>query len=146
MYIRTFVGIAFLALLSTASISSASDTVTDTGNQLIKSCNQKNYEESNLLWAWCVGYVSGVDSGFGIGARTAMSEAFQHFTHEQIVKLGNAVVDYCVPVNTTKEQTALVVSKFLYDHPETLNENNSSLIIDAFRAAWPCPTESQSKR
>jgi len=84
MYARVLAGITLIVALGVTSGADADDPLTDTGNQLIKSCNQKNYEATNLLWAWCVGYVAGVDKGFGIGARTAMAEAFPKFTRDQV--------------------------------------------------------------
>ena len=48
----------------------------------------------------------------------------------------------CIPDDTTYEQLALVVSKYLHDHPEKLNEPSSLLVVDALEQAWTCPKTS----
>jgi hypothetical protein len=47
-------------------------------------------------------------------------------------------LSYCIPNAVTREQKALVVAKYLRDHPEKLNVDDVSLVDYAFKAAWPC--------
>jgi hypothetical protein len=44
----------------------------------------------------------------------------------------------CPSDGVTRKQTALVVSKYMEEHPETLNWRYSLLIATALMDAWPC--------
>jgi hypothetical protein len=61
---------------------------------------------------FCVGYIFGVDDATGR--------------------------DHCRPEGTTLIQNVRVVVKYLNDHPEKLHEKASTLILQAFRDAFPC--------
>ncbi|MCL6306945.1 Rap1a/Tai family immunity protein [Pseudomonas syringae] len=48
-------------------------------------------------------------------------------------------VSVCIPIDGfTMGQAARILLKYLDDHPETLNENSSTLAMKAFRKAYPC--------
>ncbi len=48
-------------------------------------------------------------------------------------------INVCVPRGVTNYQAIRVVTKFLDDNPERLNEEFVGLAIDAMRKGWPCP-------
>lgn len=48
---------------------------------------------------------------------------------------------FCSPVGATYGQFQKVVVKFLREHPERLHERRRTLVEDALRLAFPCPTE-----
>lgn len=45
---------------------------------------------------------------------------------------------FCAPKEATGEQAVMILVKFLSEHPERLHENIEPLIVDTFRAVWPC--------
>ena len=47
----------------------------------------------------------------------------------------------CLPQGVTHQQSAMVVSKYMLNHPEELNEGYTMLIAQAFHDAWPCKAE-----
>jgi len=137
-----------ISLICAPAISSAHDpNSVITGNQLIATCNNKEYQEHSALWTTCLTYVYALNEGWTYGSLAAI--AFDHktdivrktFSEARIIKLSNTILGFCTPDNVTNEQSALVVTKYLQDHPEKLNEEDGSLVLDAFRAAWPCPSE-----
>lgn len=123
-------------------VTQANDTTDGTGNNLIKFCNQKTSEAQNSDWAYCVAYIDGVTDGYvwsgllihGLidgeptkdGKRT-LSGVFELLKNE-----------FCLPNNVTRQQMALVVSKYLADNPALLNQPSSDLVIGAVAKAWPC--------
>jgi hypothetical protein len=44
----------------------------------------------------------------------------------------------CIPQQTTDNQTAKVVAKYLQEHPEKLHEHDSYLVVQALFGAYPC--------
>jgi hypothetical protein len=67
----------------------------------------------------CTFYVEGVLDGYIIGTEPA----------KRLV---------CRPEHSTFLQSALIVSKYLQDHPEMLHYDPDYLIIDALSEAFPC--------
>lgn len=52
---------------------------------------------------------------------------------------GTSGLLWCPREGVTNGQEVAVVSKFLSDHPERLDDIASVLVGDALRAAFPCP-------
>jgi hypothetical protein len=67
----------------------------------------------------CTFYVNGVIDGYMIGVDPAKSFI-------------------CLPKNVTRGQFALIVAKYLDDHPEMLQNDPEYLIVDAVAKAFPC--------
>ena len=111
--------------------SRADDATTNTGNELVTFCNDKNYQANNSSWYVCVAFVDGVTQGFDL-------EYYLWLQHDNKVPK-----DYCPPANATHGQAALVVSKYLYDHPELLNISDALLVMSSVHSAWPCPKTSK---
>jgi len=128
-------------------ISKADEATTDTGNALIKFCNQQNYAAENIGWAYCTGFVKGIDYGFISGVKTTVADMDEGLFHRKDktkeTNLSKAIIDYCIPSSVTIEQSALVVSKYLQEHPEKLNLDASQLVLNSFRTAWPCAKASK---
>lgn len=106
-----------------------------TGNQLVNSCNQRNFELQNARWLNCVIYVEGVSAGTIFGTAFGYAKAIGHPVSNDI---DLSVINICSPDNYTNQQAALIVSKYLQDHPTELNEPDAVLIYRALSQAWPC--------
>ena len=130
--------ITTLTLSSQQAISDSNAATYITGNQLIQWCNQHNFEQNNADWNWCVAYVEGIWSGIYFGAAIHYSESTGKGINDSQIE---SIINICTPENLTSVQTALVVSKYLTDHPAELNKVDVYLINEAFRQAWPCPKE-----
>jgi hypothetical protein len=70
----------------------------------------------------CLFYVSGVLDGF---------------------QIGDSATKICVPEEVTLGQLALVVSKYLNQHPENLHILPQFLVIAAVHTAFPCSAATQ---
>lgn len=46
--------------------------------------------------------------------------------------------DFCGTSSTTRQQVVAVARKYLNDHPEKLGNDESQLVIEAFKQAFPC--------
>ncbi|HEV7163812.1 MAG TPA: Rap1a/Tai family immunity protein [Gammaproteobacteria bacterium] len=140
--------ISMLAI-TVSNNSSADNATTGTGNELIKYCNQNNYlsnvDKEAMLWVYCMAYVDGVVGGFSYTKGLIKPEpTYAAPAKEVLGKLYLTLESfYCKPENTTREQSALVVSKYLSDNPGQLNESAKSLVITAFMKTWPCPTDNK---
>lgn len=121
----------------TGSVAKADDAV-GTGNELVKSCNQANADQSNSLWMYCIGYVSGMHEGLNVGFYLALNSAMPNSSDNARDAARDKILSYCIPNGVTREQKGLVVAKYLRDHPEKLNVDEVSLVAYAFEAAWPC--------
>jgi Rap1a immunity proteins len=124
------------------SLAVADDNlVSGTGNELIEFCSQANYTADNSNWFACVVYVHGVYDGF-VGARdliisvkAAAPAQDQEGVQRTEYLLGNLI---CMPANVTRQQMALVVTKYLSDNPAQLNYSAASDVLTALAQAWPC--------
>lgn len=125
---------------------SANDNTTNTGNELITVCNDKNHQADNVQWAWCMGFVEGVETGVTSGIKTTALVFMKKPNQAQINAVAAVISEYCTPTDVTREQMAMVVAKYLADHPEKLNEPSYAIVVYAFQGAWPCPTEDQNKK
>ena len=74
-----------------------------------------DYDHRNI----CLFYVSGVLDGF---------------------QIGDSATKICMPDGTSLGELALVVSKYLRQHPEKLHNPPQYLVIDALHTAFPCGT------
>ncbi len=74
-----------------------------------------DYDHRNI----CLFYVSGVLDGF---------------------QIGDSTTKICIPSEASLGELALVVSKYLNQHPERLHNPPQYLVIDALHAAFPCET------
>jgi len=131
--------VASISSVCLPTTSNADNSISETGNELINNCNDTNYQASNILWAGCIAYVTGVYDGLIYGAMHIMVLEHNEITAKQLVTLFQIGFGFCMPASVTRGQEALVVSKYLHNHPEILNEASYTLILDAFQAAWPCP-------
>lgn len=101
-----------LSSLVYSNVSTAFESVS--GADLKKICSSYVDVPSNPSDGMCIGYV--------VGAMSVM---------EYINVL-------CLPAGSSHAQAALVVQKYLSDHPEKLHLNAEVLAIDALQEAFPC--------
>lgn len=152
--------LAFMALLSisasTIGANSASDAVGGTGNELMQLCDQKQADTESdsgtSLWDMCISYIEGVTDGIEYGHQTVThrmlntpssdADSISNYT-ALLLKLEFA---YCIPNNVTRNQTALVVSKYLADNPDKLNYSSAELVVAALHRAWPCAAHKKNSK
>lgn len=134
--------IIFLVLISVISISAFADDVTNgTGNQLQTFCNNENASSGNVSWYACVMYVDGVLDGFTQAAGMAFAEMKKNANSITEAAYANLLMNACIPPDVTRNQIALVVTKYLGDHPAKLNDASPTLVLDAISNAWPCGSQ-----
>lgn len=131
-----FLGLAFVIAFVAASDEVRADNVPAayTGNELIDLCNQGNFQLRNWKWTWCLAYVRGVGSALPLGIELGASSSHHTLSGARAA----TIEDICAPNNSNNEQAALIVAKYLVDHPTELNEHDALLIYKALRQAWPC--------
>ncbi|MGO9047704.1 MAG: Rap1a/Tai family immunity protein [Xanthobacteraceae bacterium] len=104
------ISLCFLASAANAEV---------TGNNLKEYCGL--YPQHAEATALCMGYISGaLDTMRG---------------YDKMLKLNLA----CEPSQVTGEQLIAMTIKYLSDHPEKLHFTASSLILDMYTKAFPCP-------
>jgi hypothetical protein len=108
----------------------------NTGNSLFGACGYaiastdgtpKPPSSNETEAGFCVGYVGGMLDGFRIWRKTNVE-----------ARLLTAPTAPCIPDDVTYGQAVRVVSKYMNDHPEILNEHSSFVVLLAFQQAWPC--------
>jgi hypothetical protein len=104
----------FAALLAGMASTYAAAEGTQTGQDLYT--NLQNYEKGTGE------FYSIISAGYVIGVADAVN--------------GDK---YCRPERTTNAQLLKVTSNYLGAHPERWAEIPAPIVIDAFKAAWPCP-------
>ncbi len=77
------------------------------------------FQSGNELHKWC-GAGWGLCLGYVAGAYDALE------------------TQLCVPGESTLDQVAKVVQKYLAEHPERLHRPGSVLVALAIKDAWPC--------
>ena len=141
--------IAVISSVFLPIISRANDATTSTGNELITRCNDAAYHTQDTDWAaktnWamCISFIHGVQEAYAQGIMLDISTHNPKLTPSQVTAKGLKMQGFCLPENSTREQAALVVTKYLKEHPEQLNVADNLLVIRAFFAAWPCPKTSK---
>lgn len=128
--------IATLSLVYAVGIQAAEPV--DTGNQLVTQCNDGNYQARNERWSYCVAYVVGVADGVQLGILNTLHD-YNGLAAKNAGSKMSLISHYCMPdENVTYNQMALVVSKYLHEHPESLNLSSVVLVVYSFDNAWPC--------
>ena len=127
-----------------ASVAKADDVTDGTGNQLVKFCDASNKASSSSTWFGCMMFVDGVITGaytvylYEYNNLPAANQATTHFNPDEIVR---RLYHVCMPDGVPREQRALVVAKYLQDHPGELNRPSAVLVVHALIDAWPCPNK-----
>ena|SRR5215469_14594732 len=125
---------AFLLLTACCCWAQASND----GNRLLHNCGEalRAYDTNHVInentveIGWCTGYVGGFTDGFDLRAEVESKTYAEYQTlHSMYI---------CFPDHSTLEQDIRVLVKWLNDHPERLQENASTLVFSALRAAYPC--------
>ena len=129
--IAIFVFFASLLLSTRAAYSQAAER---TGELLLKECQVVTMHtdvttKSALEFGYeghCLGYLS--------GAR----DVFEEWDESNTRLHGNNPSPVCLPSNVTMHEIALVVVKYLNDHPNKLHNDISLLVMLALSDAYPC--------
>jgi hypothetical protein len=122
---RSFVrAVVCLAIIATADDTAAQASSSDTSaKHVYAACKafEQNQPISDPQVYNLEGFCSGVVHGLaGISSSLAVE------------------LQSCVPPASTPAELALVVVKFLDEHPERMNEDFRLLVLEAFHNAWPC--------
>jgi hypothetical protein len=117
--------IPVLLLMLSATPNSVPDPPTidpKTGNGLLEICTNLDERAQSL----CTGYITGV------------ADAFEVYPPGNNCK-SVAASFFCLLEGVTNGQVKDVVIEYLKSHPATRHELSLGLIVNAFKAAWPCP-------
>ncbi|MFC1665805.1 Rap1a/Tai family immunity protein, partial [Pseudomonadota bacterium] len=126
---------AMLTGLMSVSSSLTYGAVKDDGNRLLSECNNAvlardshNLNDAEFARGfYCLGRLQGVKE---------MNEYYRLLLNKMGKK---SSIEFCLPKGGVENgQASRIVVKFLRDHPDQLDEVSVILIIDAFRAAFPC--------
>ena len=110
--ISTITAAAFLGTVMCSNVTAQFERVSGASLKMI--CGSYQDIPANTADGMCVGYVVG------------------------IMSLMEYINVLCLPVKATHAQAALVVQKYLSDHPEKLHLDAEGLVIDALQEAFPC--------
>lgn len=112
--------LSLLTLLLMASVSAHAQRVsTTTGNDLLDSCESKDFKE-----AFCLGYITGVTDLDGMDGSVFPERRRS-----------------CVAENVSNGQVKDIVVKYLKDHPEERHLLAAILIVKAMAQAFPCKSK-----
>lgn len=118
---------------------------------LITACiPAKSFENANQLLSSCELFLGSVRAqGNGFAIQTNDPGALQCWGYIQAAQELSAIVDEgakhpltraCPPAESTGLQLVRVFVSYAQRHPEHLHERAGLLVIEAFRAAFPCST------
>ncbi len=105
-----------------------------TGQKLLQECQvAAKYTEATQMTndeyaeaAHCLGYLNGI------------MDAYADWDTLNTMRHANNQSPACVPSNTNAQEVAMVVVKFLNDHPNKLHDPRYDLVVTALSGAYPC--------
>ena len=115
-FATTIASAALLGAVMAGSVHAQLDAFR--GNRLKEFCDDYSSDRFGLYGATCSGYVNGVADAL---ASTSL---------------------FCFPEGVEREQSILVVKKYLSDNPGKLHLEADILVVEALGAAFPCPAVS----
>lgn len=136
-----------VGLLWGINASASTSDITGTGNEMISFCVASNYQAENMDWEVCMAEVYGIWKGFDDGRIYGIEQAVGGVNNKNFPSKKSHLsallneTPYCIPSAVTRQQMALVVTKYLEQHPELLNRSDLTLENRAFEQAWPCHTQ-----
>lgn len=110
------------------------------GNGLYEICSDNN---DKFLMGVCLGYVQGVERGYGVATTDATAALYVNGKHdmETTARLLNGFVKRLNMEGVTGRQSVDLVVKYLRDHPESRNRPSGTLIMKALDEAFGIPTQ-----
>jgi Rap1a immunity proteins len=123
-FTKTFSFVLIFALSSRAQDlrQNSQKPINESGVVLMDYCQWVEPEEKNAdEWSQqtiCIAYLSGIVEGYYSTKQKPPS--------------------FCFPKDVTGKQEALVVLKYLRDHPERLHLRSNRLVIEAMTKSFPC--------
>lgn len=106
----------FALLIALAPVAAHGASL-DTGNELMQACSSFALNTQTADW-----FAKGVCAGEIRG----------------IAELASAEGKICFPANSTVGQDAMIVLKYMWNHPETNHYQFSAIVWRALREAFPC--------
>jgi hypothetical protein len=125
--------VIFALLLASIPSSAFAQSSHRSGNDLLSECQDALKESvaiANLVTAGrCFGYLEGLNDSEGLKRRPSDSARTLD---------DPGLRQWCTPAGVTMGQIAMVIVKYLNDHPERLQEDKFDLARQALKRAWPC--------
>jgi hypothetical protein len=114
------VGLLF-ALVSATGQQAPPGNFASSGNAFLRVCEPDSGTTSHIHTT-CMAYIIGVSDGAEM-----MGENFHQ-------------IPYCPGPDVENGQTYRIVVKYIKGHPDKTDLQTRTLIVDALKAAFPCPT------
>jgi len=104
----------------------------NTGYDLLKTCESEKVNDKLACLNYITGVIDGIafQRGFMIGILSAATQT--RLTKYPVLK------HYCIPHGATFGQLRLILTKYLFEHPDVLHIIPPILIRDALQNAFPC--------
>lgn len=129
--IALFVFVSSLFLSPSAAYS---QTVERTGEQLLKECQVVTmHTDGSKMTAFEFG-----EEGHCLGYLSGATDVLEEWDESNTKLHGNNPSPVCLPSNVTMNEIAMVVVKYLNDHPNKLHNDRSLLVMLALSDAYPC--------
>ena len=119
---KKLAGVFFLLILNAHLV--ADDGRNFDGTALREECRLLDSNPNSHQSGMCLGFVNGVHAGHLVIHEWSKMEPF-----------------YCAPDGLSHKQVALIVVKFMDEHPELLDINAESIVLCSLASAFPCPVE-----
>jgi hypothetical protein len=103
------------------------------GNELLAICETGGDLAKS---GFCAGYMAGAIDGIKWGVSVPL--ILDGKDTAEIERVGNTVLEYCLPTESTLGQQIDVVLKHLRLNPSTRHNSARSLIQESFKAVFPC--------
>ncbi|MEZ5913442.1 MAG: Rap1a/Tai family immunity protein [Paracoccaceae bacterium] len=106
------------------------------GNSLLEAC-ESPAEQGLALF--CSGYIMGVVEGLKWGSASTLVAIGTESSAAELNELSNNLLGYCTPPEAQFRQLQDIAINYLLAHPEQRHESARSMLLLAFRQAYPCP-------
>lgn len=132
-----------VSLEAMAAAPGSHRTILFTGKELARSCNSENYEARNDAWQNCLLIVKAVNNGMILGAdRVIHSKYFANsLLPSSAATTLESYLSNCLPNGVTLDQMGVVVSNYLKNHLNRLDDDAALTVANAFNSAWPCKSD-----
>lgn len=114
------------AVLLPQLLRAQATTPESTGVELLEECQAAERDTPSVKAAHCLGYLNGMADGLDAW------ESYNKYHN------GNLPPAACIPRGATMRELAIVVVKYLNDHPNRLHESYRLLAILALADGYPC--------
>jgi hypothetical protein len=126
------------ALVATAELSAQERTemLSESGNAFLRLCSAVEQSEKStpletIHSVDCLAYVQGFTEG--MDAEVAWAQGW--------TQKGEQPQPFCRPEDVENGQLVRVILKYIRSHPEKAHKGTATLIVEALRQAFPCPSK-----